>query len=127
VTADDTLAAIDEAVDTWVTRDWAVSKDAMRCAPQPPGAHVHLAQLMGPFVEHFRNQLAQVTCAIGTIADHAVENARIHHARLAPLIYGDTYRRHRRNCCVCNPAGNPRPLKVNGADYARRRKARRHR
>lgn len=49
------------------------------------------------------------------------------HVTYGPVIYGDGHRRHRRTCCMCNPAGNPKPLKVNGADYARRRKNRRRR
>lgn len=48
------------------------------------------------------------------------------HATTAPTVYGDGYLRHRRRCRSCNPAGNPKPLKVNGADYTRRRN-RRHR
>ncbi|TDD37850.1 hypothetical protein E1287_07275 [Actinomadura sp. KC06] len=34
---------------------------------------------------------------------------------------------HWRRCRRCNPAGNPAPLLVDGAGYARRRKARRRR
>ncbi|NRQ36004.1 hypothetical protein HII36_29845 [Nonomuraea sp. NN258] len=33
-------------------------------------------------------------------------------------------RRHRRRCWVCNPRGFPRPLQVDGREYARRRRAR---
>lgn len=35
------------------------------------------------------------------------------------------YKRHRRRCAVCNPAGFPPPLCVNGHEYHRRQKARR--
>jgi len=54
-------------------------------------------------------------------------NVRSAHVSLAPLMYGDDYSRHRRSCRVCNPAGNPKPLKVDGREYARRRKNRRRR
>ncbi|WP_181871038.1 hypothetical protein [Sphaerisporangium album] len=37
---------------------------------------------------------------------------------------GPQYARHRRRCRACNPAGNPRPLPINGHEYARRRRAR---
>jgi hypothetical protein len=55
------------------------------------------------------------------------EVARRNHPTVARLQYGEDYRRHRRACRICNPAGNPKPLKVNGAEYRRRTRARRRR
>lgn len=49
------------------------------------------------------------------------------HRPLAPTIYGDEFRRHRRRCRICNPRGNPLPMKADGREYARRLKARRRR
>lgn len=48
--------------------------------------------------------------------------------RLHQAEHGDRYAQHRRRCRICNPAGNPRPLPINGHEYTRRRRARaRHR
>jgi hypothetical protein len=52
------------------------------------------------------------------------EVAKRNHPAVARLQYGDDYRRHRRTCRLCNPAGNPKPLAVNGAEYRRRTRAR---
>lgn len=45
----------------------------------------------------------------------------------AAWLYHGVERKHRRRCAICNPAGFPAPLKVNGADYQRRRNNRRKR
>jgi hypothetical protein len=79
-----------------------------------------------------RVNMAAVTQAFAALA-HAMkpvvaafaEVAKKNHPQVARLQYGDDYRRHRRACRLCNPAGNPKPLKVNGADYRRRTRARR--
>lgn len=173
---DDTLSAIDAAIEGWVDRDFSVSDDAMRCAPGPPPtgfAHgqgrVYFApagtprdlsdsrwtevgdalgevvvdlsprrpstltltpeqvQVFRHFADHMRRQHNAMRRAIQEMAKGVLKVATRAHAVTAPTTYGDDYRRHRRNCRACNPAGNPKPLKVNGADYARRRKNRRRR
>lgn len=65
--------------------------------------------------------------AFGAVATELAKSIRRSHAKLAPLTYGEDYRRHRRTCRDCNPEGNPKPLKVDGREYARRRKNRRRR
>jgi hypothetical protein len=62
--------------------------------------------------------MKQVGAAFGEVAKR-------NHPAVARLQYGDDYRRHRRACRLCNPAGNPKPLSVNGAEYWRRTQARR--
>ena len=56
----------------------------------------------------------------------ALKSMQLPHERLAPMMYED-YRRHRIRCALCNPAGNPKPLAVNGAEYRRRTRTRRRR
>lgn len=56
-------------------------------------------------------------------AAQAVTNQR--HPKIAPRLYGEDYRRHRRSCRLCNPTGNPKPLKVDAGEYRRRRNRRR--
>lgn len=56
----------------------------------------------------------------------SVQADRIH-VRIAPRLYAEEYRWHRRACRLCNPAGNPRPLRVNGAEYTRRTRAEKRR
>jgi len=79
------------------------------------------------FVDHVRRQGEVLMRAFGAFAAEFAKSIRRSHAKLAPLTYGEDYRRHRRNCRDCNPAGNPKPLKVDGREYARRRKNRRRR
>ncbi|HZX37996.1 MAG TPA: hypothetical protein VFF37_06620 [Streptomyces sp.] len=47
------------------------------------------------------------------------------HRSFGSYVYGTRYRRHRRHCRVCNPAGFPRPLPINGHEYHRRTRNRR--
>lgn len=152
---DETLSAIDAAIDGWADYDDSVSDDAMRWAPEQPerqwqGARPTLTFLDEAhiLVEPARQQVILTPEQIETfrhLADHVKRHhdamcraiqgtfkglmkvvARAH-ATTAPMTYGDAYRRHRRTCRACNPAGNPKPLKVNGREYARRRKNRRRR
>lgn len=55
-----------------------------------------------------------------------LKSVQLPHDDLARLMYED-YRAHRIRCRLCNPAGNPKPLRVNGAEYQRRTRARRRR
>lgn len=48
---DNTLAAIDAAVDAWVGRDWAISDDAMHWAPEPPRRSLEQSATMVAFDE----------------------------------------------------------------------------
>lgn len=66
-------------------------------------------------------QLKQAFAALGRFTRRAVD---ANHPSFARMTMGDDYRRHRRRCRLCNPAGNPKPLAMNGADYARRRRSR---
>ena len=79
------------------------------------------------WTEQVRRQHAGITRAFRRLHRNLLETAEKAHAGFAPLTYGDAYGKHRRRCRSCNPAGNPKPLNVNGADYARRRKNRRRR
>ena len=144
---DDTLSAIDAAIDGWNGYDDTVSDDAMRWAPEPPeverrwrGAEANLAILdeaarvtpeqaeaFRRLADRVRQQQGAVLITIRALTKGFAKVTAHVHAATAPAAYGDEYRRHRRNCRACNPAGNPKPLKVNGADYARRRKNRRRR
>lgn len=49
------------------------------------------------------------------------------HRMQAPRLFGRDYRRHRRKCPVCNPAGFGRPLAIDGREYHRRLRARHRR
>jgi hypothetical protein len=172
---DRVLAAIDEAVDGYITWDPDTSTDAMRWRPEKPTRHAGRVYLApegaladGPtgwtelgyttdggfartapvLAEHieaarhlsdqltvtFRANLDAATRAFASIAGamRQVSGAfkRVidaNHPAVAPAIYGDDYRRHRRTCRRCNPAGNPKPMPVNGAEYQRRTRSRRHR
>lgn len=79
------------------------------------------------FAEHVRRQHDALRRTFLRMARHLLGVVARAHAATAPVVYGDAYRRHRRTCRACNPAGNPRPLKVDGADYTRRRRSRRRR
>lgn len=80
------------------------------------------------FTDHIRRQHDTMRRAIQGFAKSLLKVVGRTHATMAPAMYGDGYRRHRRNCRACNPAGNPKPLNVDGREYARRRKnrSRRH-
>lgn len=134
----------------WAT-DGAMSEDSDRLLeeadhhdipiwPGPPGvwsqeARVTLAPAQEralrtwaqAWVDQVHRQHTGLRRAFQRLHRHLLETAEKAHAGFAPLTYGDAYGRHRRRCRSCNPAGNPKPLKVNGADYARRRKNRRRR
>lgn len=181
---DETLSAIDAALDGWTTSDRTVSLEAMRWAPEPPDhardARVSAApagtspnrsgewteigratatsrppagdacddervptpptrrevsmtltpeqiETLGRFAEHIRWQRDAIRAVILRTAKSLMTVVARTHAATAPALYGDEYRRHRRTCRACNPAGNPKPLKVNGPDYTRRRRRRRRR
>lgn len=68
----------------------------------------------------FSKAVASVSMAFGAVRD-------ANHARMAPRLFGDDYRRHRRRCPICNPNGFPKPLAANGREYTRRTHARRRR
>lgn len=147
---DDTLSAIDAALAGWSDYDGIVSEDAMRWAPEEPAPVitstaewtdigwtdtdqrlVDISPGTAIIGEHtfraFREAIPSIASTTQVLVVHLEGAARSIHAGTAPLVYGDDYRRHRRGCRFCNPAGNPKPLKVNGADYTRRRKNRRRR
>jgi hypothetical protein len=130
------LASIDETLDGYVTWDGR-SADAMRwtaggrsprmrvTVQQPdPEALARSVRLIG---DAMRLQAESLKSAFTSIAKMFKGVVNANHPSLAPAIYGDDYRRHRRACRRCNPAGNPKPLRVNGADYQRRTRSRRHR
>jgi hypothetical protein len=75
-------------------------------------------------VSRFAQQLEQMRGAFAAVAEVVKQPAARRHAKLAPLLYMGEYRRHRRTCRLCNPNAGPKPLPINGAEYARRRKAR---
>jgi hypothetical protein len=89
--------------------------DAIRRAFEP----------MGALLQRQVTVLKQAMASISKALSHSMGERA--HLRLAPMSYGDEFRRHRRSCGICNPAGNPKPLSVNGADYRRRTRSRRRR
>lgn len=115
-----TLEAIDGAL-----RDWSMSQDAMRWAPEPNSAaegtgrpqvlitvdttHANAA------LQHLTQQIQQLATAI---AGPLVPMLRKATEAFAPLIKLQAHahdaaqrpRWHRRHCATCNPAGNPPPL-----------------
>ena len=182
---DETLSAIDAAIEGWNGYDGTVSRDAMRWTPKPAartsGGPVYIAPVGTPpnlnsgewrqigwttdaglgidelgidelegepltwptepvshtvtltadqvqvfrhFAEHLKRQQAAMVRACQGFGRSLLKTAARAHVMTAPATYGDAYGKHRRCCRSCNPAGNPKPLKVNGADYARRRKNR---
>lgn len=86
-----------------------------------------LVRAMTGSVEQMRPAVAEMGLAFGTVGKSFKSLAERSHVQIAPRLYGDDYRRHRRPCRLCNPAGNPKPLTVNGAEYRRRTRARRRR
>ena len=153
---DDTLNAIDAALEGWSGYDQVVSPDAMRWAPETPGPsssgrltplsagaatfgdttyrHINTAptpeqlrQATEAFQHIVQRNHAGLLAWMRLVADHVNKAVRSVHIGTAPVAYGGDYRRHRRRCRVCNPAGNPKPLKADGADYRRRRKNRNRR
>lgn len=82
-----------------------------------PEALARALRPVGVMVQRHAEALKQAMTVIG----------KHMHGQLAPMSYGDDYRQHRRACRLCNPAGNPKPLTVNGAEYRRRTRARRRR
>ena len=146
---DEALSAIDAALEGWTERDWSVGADAMRWTPTPnpspqserpsirhraDAGTVTLtvtpdAQALVAVVERIVLQWAGIRNAFMATAIALRKHQVSIHIVYAPVMYGDGYRRHRRRCrCrACNPAGNPKPLRVDGREYARRRKNRRRR
>jgi hypothetical protein len=74
-----------------------------------------------------RTQIAEIVRALPPVGEILKAYGDRDHPRLAVVLYGDDYRRHRRTCRLCNPAGNPKPLPINGVEYRRRTRARRRR
>jgi hypothetical protein len=75
-------------------------------------------------VSGFTQALGQVGESFRLLASAMKGAADRTHPAIAPRIYGNQYRKHRRTCRLCNPNAGPPPLRINGAEYARRRKAR---
>ncbi|MFG2001714.1 hypothetical protein ACGFNU_21440 [Spirillospora sp. NPDC048911] len=159
---DETIAAIDAAIDGYTSRDWAVSKDAMRWSAEPPAltpgrvftapvgtsldssAWTDIGSLLADdgidfsgedikctitvdttrFMEMLRGWPQHIQMTVRAVGKQAFQASRAMHVATAPQTYGSGYRKHRARCRACNPAANPKPLKVNGADYTRRRKNR---
>lgn len=70
-------------------------------------------------------------CAVASQFDALAEQLAETWQRVAEALHAAGWsltlpqaRKHRRRCRKCHPAGNPRPLPVNGREYARRRRAR---
>jgi hypothetical protein len=131
---DSVLVSIDETLDDYITWNGR-SADAMRwtagtrtprmrvTVQQPdPEALARSVRVIG---DAMRLQAESLKSAFTSIAKMLKEVANANHPSLAPAIYGDDYRRHRRACRRCNPAGNPKPMRVNGAEYQRRTRSRR--
>lgn len=78
-------------------------------------------------VQAVSSAFGSLKVAFGRIASAFGEQSRRHHVQIAPRLYAEEFRWHRRSCRLCNPAGNPKPLRVNGADYRRRTRARKRR
>jgi len=137
---DKVLVSIDEAIDGYVSEDESVSYDAMRWQPEEPDnvrAVRHdvrvtntmdpeaIARALRPIGVMVQQQAEALQKTFGTLAKMINRSVGHVHTSIAPMHYGDDYRRHRRGCRLCNPPGNPKPLAVNGAEYRRRTRARR--
>ena len=114
-------------------RDYAVSGDAMRWTPEPEpdpeGRDAGPAVLTQVTVDvsGFVDGLRQVCEAIARFGAACAKGMRLPDL-LAALCTGRHERsRDRARCPKCNPAGNPRPLAVNGHEYRRRQLNRRRR
>ncbi|MEV5710134.1 hypothetical protein [Actinoallomurus sp. NPDC052274] len=86
---------------------------------RPPAVAGRLPDLTA-LIEALRPPMRQLAVSIRFTADAM-------HRTLAPLTYRD-YRAHWRRCLTCRASlgrGTVAPLKVDGTDYARRRRARR--
>jgi hypothetical protein len=86
-----------------------------------------LGRVMSDCLEQTRPPIAEMVRALPPVGEILKAYGDRDHPRLAPLVYGNDFRRHRICCTLCNPAGNPKPLTANGADYRRRTRARRRR
>lgn len=104
---DHTIAAIDDASSTLPL----------------PGLALHVeaaSRSMAQVARAARRGFVDITGAFAVVM-------KSNHVLLAPTIYRDGYRRHRRRCPICNPAGFPKPLAADGHEYRRRTRARRRR
>lgn len=124
MSVDATLSAIDGTL-----QDWEHGPDAARWQADGDGpdqladtvplvsapVSVSIRIDVAPFLE----QMAKVGEALAAFGRPFVLMAHRMEARRGP-------RQHIR-CRTCNPAGNPLPLAVSGADYRRRQRARRRR
>jgi hypothetical protein len=130
---DETIQAIDEAVEGYVTwsgasadaahwsAGWAERGAGREVAVIPATDFDQFAQTLTESLQRMARAYGQ---AIRGISGQFKRLADQTHPALAPRIYGTGYRKHRRTCRLCNPNAGPKPLPINGAEYARRRKAR---
>lgn len=89
---------------------WAQERERIGFVPRfDPESARRMLEPLGAMIRHLNRTVAQT------------------HVHLVPLTYAERYRRHRARCRLCNPAGNPKPLRVNGAEYRRRRRSKRRR
>lgn len=84
------------------------------------GTRRAFATMQQALVPHFA-QVQEAYAAFGKVVRAAAD---ANHPAFARLTMGDDYRRHHRSCPLCNPAGNPKPLAANGAEYRRRTRSR---
>ena len=99
--------------DEW-PNNWTTSPD-----PEAVGrAFAAINRALQPQFEAMKSAVVSIGKAFKLIVD-------ANHPQFALMTYGDDYRWHYRSCRLCNPAGNPKPLKVDGAEYRRRRNRRR--
>lgn len=87
--------------------------------PDPPGLPTAIPNL-SDFVVRIKIDASRFNSAMQRAAHH------LHRIIVGFQLPADR-REHRRHCPVCNPRGYPKPLRVNGADYQRRRNNRRKR
>jgi hypothetical protein len=84
-----------------------------------------MARSVSVISDAMRLQVESLKSAFMSIGKMVIKTIEANHPSFARMTMGDDYRRHRRACRLCNPSGNPKPLKVNGAEYRRRTRSRR--
>lgn len=131
MTIDATVASIDGALD-----DWESAPDAARWHTQggpdglQPTPGEQLARITDGMIAWGNAYLAAMTPVVRAFTEAVKPIMQVHFDAVAGIghtahrIYDP--RQHRR-CHRCNPAGNPRPLAINGAGYRRRQRNRKKR
>lgn len=111
---DGVLDAIDSTL-----RDYSISSDAMRWAPDVPAPTVSFR--VAADITRFMAGMADTARALTEGSKPIAQAVRTTQAAFHKLTH-QRDRKHRARCAVCNPAGNPKSMPINRAEYRRRRR-----